>query len=292
MKRFSHVLLALLFLGTNLRADEQVRAVQRSLKDQGFYYGEVDGEEGSETYAALRRYQIRNGLDVTGKLNSQTLASLGLGKTPAAPDSAITAQREDQPGRSQPPPSPSSQQQLQPPPARPPSSVIAADRDFLRRARAPAPKPSGTAAPELAELEPERDAAPPESSERTFEPTPAPPAGYATLFARSPYAGAPGDIQRTALRRVQGQLYRMGIYRGAIDGIPGPQTRRAITAFQIDANLRPTGRLDTATLAELGVLPGRRIVIPAPRRYVDEYDDDWDDSPGIRRRIFRGIWIR
>ena len=79
---------ALIFLGSVMlvRADQMTESVQQALKDQGFYYGEVDGEEGTETNAAIRRYQIRNGLDVTGKLNAQTLVSLGFGeKAPVRP---------------------------------------------------------------------------------------------------------------------------------------------------------------------------------------------------------------
>src|SRR5271155_3152873 len=78
MKRL-FFLLAILSLTGLARADEQLQAAQQALKDQGFYYGDVDGQDGTETDAAVRRYQIREGLDVTGKLDAQTLASLNLG---------------------------------------------------------------------------------------------------------------------------------------------------------------------------------------------------------------------
>ncbi|MDP9292675.1 MAG: peptidoglycan-binding protein, partial [Verrucomicrobiota bacterium] len=60
-------------------ADDQMRSVQTELKNQGFYYGAVDGQPGAETTAAIRRFQIRNGLEVTGQLNRETLASLKIG---------------------------------------------------------------------------------------------------------------------------------------------------------------------------------------------------------------------
>ncbi len=68
-------------------ADDLTRAVQQRLKDRGFYYGDVDGQSGSETSAAIRRYQIRYGLKVNGELNQETLNSLGLSANnlPAAP---------------------------------------------------------------------------------------------------------------------------------------------------------------------------------------------------------------
>jgi len=52
------------------------RSLQQTLKDQGFYYGAVTGEKNTETTAAIRRYQIRNGLQVTGELNDETLRSV------------------------------------------------------------------------------------------------------------------------------------------------------------------------------------------------------------------------
>ena len=59
-----------------VHADQTIRSLQQTLKDQGFYYGTVTGEKSSETTAAIRRYQIRNGLPVTGEINEETLRSL------------------------------------------------------------------------------------------------------------------------------------------------------------------------------------------------------------------------
>ena len=58
------------------RADDSLKRIQQSLHDQGFYYGSVDGTPGDETTQAVRRYQIRNGLQVTGQLNDETRASI------------------------------------------------------------------------------------------------------------------------------------------------------------------------------------------------------------------------
>jgi len=57
-------------------ADQTIRSLQQTLKDQGFYYGTVTGEKSAETTAAIRRYQIRNGLQVTGEINEETLRSV------------------------------------------------------------------------------------------------------------------------------------------------------------------------------------------------------------------------
>jgi peptidoglycan hydrolase-like protein with peptidoglycan-binding domain len=56
-----------------VQADQTIRSLQQTLKAQGFYYGAVTGDKSAETTAAIRRYQIRNGLQVTGEINEETL---------------------------------------------------------------------------------------------------------------------------------------------------------------------------------------------------------------------------
>src|ERR1700724_2966962 len=73
-----------MWMANLLWADDLTRAIQQRLKDQGFYYGEVDGQGGDETSAAIRRYQIRHGLKVTGQPNDETLHALGLSPNSAA----------------------------------------------------------------------------------------------------------------------------------------------------------------------------------------------------------------
>ena len=84
MKRFLFCFLVI-SLGAicSLRADENVRALQSRLKAGGFYFGEVNGNYDSDTAAAVTRYQIRNGLQITGKLDPQTSNALGVA-APAA----------------------------------------------------------------------------------------------------------------------------------------------------------------------------------------------------------------
>lgn len=68
----------------SLRADETVEAVQTRLKAGGFYSGEITGNYDSDTAAAVTRYQIRNGLPITGKLDAQTSYALGVSETKPA----------------------------------------------------------------------------------------------------------------------------------------------------------------------------------------------------------------
>lgn len=66
---------AVLYWGT--RGDE-VREVQRRLKNWGYYNGVVDGIYGAETYRAIRKFQAKNGLAVDGLVGPETKRALGL----------------------------------------------------------------------------------------------------------------------------------------------------------------------------------------------------------------------
>ena len=256
----------LLFLNvTVLRADEQIRAVQEQLKDQGFYYGEVDGNFGSETSAALSRYQIRNGLKVTGNISAETLASLKIGgKTPEPIQSA---------GTPQPP------QHITPAtPAPVDGNINQSDRDFLRK-QANSTTPSPPAPPEMQQQsgQPETDVVSPpveitsQPSQLSYQ--------YAELFRRTPYENAPIQVQQNTLKSAQWRLLREQFYNGAIDGIPGPSTDRAIMFFQESTRLPRTGRLDADTLRALGLSPNVRPVVTGPFFY-----------PGPQT-VYRGIWV-
>jgi peptidoglycan hydrolase-like protein with peptidoglycan-binding domain len=57
-----------------------VSAAQRALQRQGFYKGSVNGNLNPETVAAIREYQRNSNLTVNGRLDQQTLSSLGVSK--------------------------------------------------------------------------------------------------------------------------------------------------------------------------------------------------------------------
>ena len=63
------------------RADDTVQQAQEELKEQGFYAGQINGEKNTDTIAAIRRFQIRSGLAVTGELNEETLRALRSGSS-------------------------------------------------------------------------------------------------------------------------------------------------------------------------------------------------------------------
>jgi len=59
-------------------AEDNMRGVQQKLRDGGFYSGQVDGTYSSELAVALTRYQIRNGLPISGQLDVDTSKALGV----------------------------------------------------------------------------------------------------------------------------------------------------------------------------------------------------------------------
>jgi peptidoglycan hydrolase-like protein with peptidoglycan-binding domain len=102
--------------------------------------------------------------------------------------------------------------------------------------------------------------------------------GFDALFAGTPLVRARREAQRELLVRVQIELWHYRYYSGAIDGIPGRMTTRAIMEFQQDEGLQPNGRLDGPTLRALGVRPGGYY--RARRYYVEP-----------PRAVFRGYWV-
>ncbi len=264
MKKTVFLLVLPLLLATAAFADDQLRSVQSELKTQGFFYGDANGQTSPETTAALRRYQIRNGLEVTGTLTKETLDALhGAGKS--APQ---TAQ----------PPAPAMSAPAKKPPVNlhKDESVDDADRAFLEReeARRRIAEPDARISPMPAPPSVPRDP----SIIRPPAPLDAPGDDFPVLFARTPYASAPRAVQQQTLLRAQRILAGRGFYRDIIDGLPGLATEEALLTYQRAARLTLTGRLDLETLSVLGLLPGRGDRRPEP-------------PPASTQRVYRGIWV-
>ena len=270
MKRLLPLLCTSL-LAISAFASDQIRNVQAELKDQGFYYGDVTGSENTELTAAIRRYQIRNGLEVTGTLNGPTLRSLGIEGAPAATAKA------PKPSPAAPRPEPPRQTVTPPAPARPPvnlrreNTAREDDRRFLERETQRRSTPSDRSV-----IRP-----PAPLDDNPVEPSSA----YEGVFAGSPYATAPRALQEQTVRRAQSLLASRGFYRDQVDGDPGPATEEAILAFQRASRLPLTGRLDLQTLSHLRLLPGRGTGNPALR----PFNTSPDEPP--RRRVYRGVWV-
>jgi peptidoglycan hydrolase-like protein with peptidoglycan-binding domain len=55
-----------------------VKKMQQILRDKGHYRGDVDGVSGLRTWASIRGFQKAENLPVTGQLDPQTAAKLGV----------------------------------------------------------------------------------------------------------------------------------------------------------------------------------------------------------------------
>ena len=64
---------SLITLSRSAQYQAGVVPMQRRLKELGYYAGNVDGYFGSQTYRAVRNFQSRNGLSVTGVAGSDLL---------------------------------------------------------------------------------------------------------------------------------------------------------------------------------------------------------------------------
>jgi hypothetical protein len=67
------------------------------------------------------------------------------------------------------------------------------------------------------------------------------------------YVGHRAEPPDRVIADVQAELQEMGYYRGEVDGLLGPLTREALTAYQADQGLTPTAVIDEPTLDSLGM---------------------------------------
>src|SRR6059058_2734326 len=222
---------ALIVLGSMMliRADQLVERVQQALKDQGFYYGEVSGEMNANATAAIRRYQIRNGLQVSGELNSETLKSLGIDSSA----SARPATKRASPGPAAP------VEPAERSPSETPNANSASRAQLFGNA------------PQDQQIYPSNPAAPGTS-----------PGGGS--LAGTPFEAAPPPVQRNVVLSAQIALARRGLYHEEINGLYGPAMELSLRAYQAQTKLPVSGRLDLETLAALQLLPRTRAPVFHP----------------------------
>ena len=67
------------------------------------------------------------------------------------------------------------------------------------------------------------------------------------------YVGSHAEPPDRVIADVQAALQEMGYYRGEVDGLLGPMTRDALTAYQADNGLYTTATIDEPTLDSLGM---------------------------------------
>ena len=67
------------------------------------------------------------------------------------------------------------------------------------------------------------------------------------------YAGHHAEPPDKVIADTQALLQQMGYYKGEVDGLLGPLTREALTAYQTDNGLTVTAVIDEPTLDSLGL---------------------------------------
>ena len=67
------------------------------------------------------------------------------------------------------------------------------------------------------------------------------------------YVGQRAQPPDQVIADVQAELQQMGYYKGEVDGLLGPLTREALTAYQTDQGLAATASIDEPTLDSLGM---------------------------------------
>jgi peptidoglycan hydrolase-like protein with peptidoglycan-binding domain len=78
----------------------------------------------------------------------------------------------------------------------------------------------------------------------------------ATSEALQTLPSTAGDLWKDDIRWAQLELRNRGLYRGSLDGVVGPETKRAIDQFQTNNGLSRTAVLDAQTFDALTGYPG------------------------------------
>jgi peptidoglycan hydrolase-like protein with peptidoglycan-binding domain len=203
--------------------DNTVRQAQKILNDRGFRTGGIDGKMGPQTQAALVNFQRAEKLKPTGRLDSETLAALGIGKAGTA------------------------------------GTASGYDAATIRKAQATLNDRGFRAGPPNGVLGERTSAALREfqKSENLSVTGRLNPRTLAALGipddAASAGATRGAEPSSATIREVQRRLTSRGYPAGSADGVMGRATRSALMDFQRAQNLPVTGRPDRATLAALGV---------------------------------------
>ena len=202
------------------RGPELVREIQRQLAWLGFDPGPVDGVIGKRTVQAARDYGRATGQRVSGKLTPRLLRSL----LRTAESRARTVTKDQ---------------------SRAAALAVAPARRAPGQSAATKKLPVAPSVPTKPLASPAGVVEKPVSVERSenLSPTPAEP----VKVRPNPY-----KLRGKALvREFQRELQRLGYHIGAVDGVIGRQTVKAVKAFQRTAGLRRTGRLTPSLLKRM-----------------------------------------
>ena len=76
------------------------------------------------------------------------------------------------------------------------------------------------------------------------------------------------DLSKDDIRWAQTELHYVGLYNGSLDGVMGPETKRALVGFQKSNGLKQTATLDQQTadalIGDTGIGQGSSVPPKAP----------------------------
>lgn len=238
---------------------DAVKAVQKRLKELGYYKNSIDGSYGSLTVAAVRAFQERNGLTVDGVCGKTTLNKLNSSSAKAATDSGDSGNSASDDGVLRPGDSGTVVKELQY--RLKELGYYSASRDGVygaqtRTAVMAFQKRNGLTADGIAG---------PATLKKLYSSS-AVKAGDSTSGSGSGSSGSgsagssetlktnqslkPGDSS-SQVRAMQNRLKELGYYTNTVDGQYGYSTRQAVLAFQKNNGLTQDGIAGEATLKKM-----------------------------------------
>ena len=215
-----------------------IKQVQQKLKDLGFYTGEVTGNTGSKTTAAIKAFQKKYGLTADGVIGSATLNKLdevyNASQKPAAEETSAPAASSSV--------SSSTIKQVQQKlkdlgfytgevTGNAGSKTTAAIKAFQKKYGLTADGVIGSAT--LKKLDEVYNASQKPAVEETSAPA------------------ASGGVSSSTVKQVQQKLKELGFYTGEVTGNAGSKTIAAVKAFQRKYGLTADGVIGSTTLNKL-----------------------------------------
>lgn len=211
------------------QTSDLVLALQRELAERGYEPGANDGVLSAKTALAIGAYQRDNHLPETGKATDALLKHIVLGEPgfddrPAAPGKAA--------------------------PTKAPVSASGQSASDLKTATV------RTVEIKTVKVRPTR--IPVAAPEPTPAQKPIPAQKPPPAAQKAPPAKA---SQPAGIKEVQQVLADLGYTPGPIDGTSGSETRKAVSAFEKDRGLKPSGEISPKLLGELKRITGRTIAV-------------------------------
>ena len=247
----------------------EVRALQKRLKELGWYSGSADGDFGPATEAAVKAFQKANGLTADGKAGEKTLQKLNSSSAVSKKQANATAAPKAT-GKTTATPKPTQKVTATPRPTATPNL----SKDYYLQAGASGQrvrtlqnrliqlgwlggKATGTydEATEMAVRAFQKKTkglwddgvAGPDTLRALYSENAARSGSVAASTGETLEKGSEG----TAVRTLQKRLKDLGYLSGSVDGSFGIATEAAVIAFQQRNGLKPDGKAGTATLNRL-----------------------------------------